>query len=166
MLEPTKTDTPHSNTKKQPQQDSGRGTITIKSNPIPAGWVTHRLENPKNCNTKEVLPLLWRSGTPRQASQPGDPTRDWESPGNLTLKASGIWLQDFHSTGGTETPVLEGTNQTTHTPRPRGKEQQLHRRLNRNHLLGWGSPGEVWVSRGHVQGWDTGGSRLGRSPLV
>ena len=31
------------------------GTITIKSNPIPTVWVTHKLENN---NTKEVLPLL------------------------------------------------------------------------------------------------------------
>ena len=31
-----------------------RGTVTIKSNPMPAGWVTHRLEN----NIKEFLPLL------------------------------------------------------------------------------------------------------------
>ena len=26
--------------------------------------------------------------------------RDWESPGNLTLKVNGIWLQNFHRTGG------------------------------------------------------------------
>ena len=43
-----------------------------KSNPIPTGWVTHKLENN---NTKEVLPLLWRFSTPHQASQPGDPTK-------------------------------------------------------------------------------------------
>ena len=52
-----KKDTPHPKTKKKLQQDSRRGTIMIKSNPIPAGWVTHRLEN---SNTKEVLPLLLR----------------------------------------------------------------------------------------------------------
>ena len=27
--------------------------------------------------------------------------RDWEPPGNLTSKASGIWLQNFHRTGET-----------------------------------------------------------------
>ena len=32
-----------------------RGAISIKSNPIPARWVTHRLEIH---NTKEVLTLL------------------------------------------------------------------------------------------------------------
>ena len=51
---PTK-DTSCPKTKKELQQDGRRGAITIKSNPIPAGWVTHKLENN---NTKEVLPLL------------------------------------------------------------------------------------------------------------
>ena len=51
---PPKKDTPRSKTKKL-QQDSRREAITIKSNPIPARWVTHRLENN---NTKEVLALL------------------------------------------------------------------------------------------------------------
>ena len=31
---------------------------------------------------------------------PGIQQRDWGSPGNLTLKASGIWLQNFHRTRG------------------------------------------------------------------
>ena len=44
-------------------------TITIKWNPITAGWVTHKLENN---NTKEVLPLLQRFWTSPQVSQPGD----------------------------------------------------------------------------------------------
>ena len=34
-----------------------RGTIMIKSNPIPVRWVTHNLENNY---TTEVLPLLCR----------------------------------------------------------------------------------------------------------
>ena len=42
---------------RKPQQDGRKGTITIKSSPIPAGWVNHKLENN---NTKEVLPLLGR----------------------------------------------------------------------------------------------------------
>ena len=71
MLEPTKKDTPCPKTKKKPQQDDRRGTITVKSNSISAGWVTHSLEN----NAKEVLALLWRFWTPHQASQPGDLTK-------------------------------------------------------------------------------------------
>ena len=72
MLKPTKKNMLHPKTKKKPQQDSRRGTITIKSNLIPAKRVIHKLENN---NTKEVLPLLLRFETPRQASQPGDPTK-------------------------------------------------------------------------------------------
>ena len=41
--------------KKKLQRDGRRGTITIKSNPIPTGWVTHNLENN---NTKEDHPPL------------------------------------------------------------------------------------------------------------
>ena len=48
--------TPFPKTKK-PQQDGRRDTITIKSNPIPGGWATHKL---KDNYTKEVLPLLLR----------------------------------------------------------------------------------------------------------
>ena len=55
MLNLLKTDTSCPKTKKKPQQDSRRGTIMIKSNPIPPRWMAHRL---KNSNTKEVLPLF------------------------------------------------------------------------------------------------------------
>ena len=53
-LELTKKDTPHPKTKEKLQSDSTRGTITIKSNPITAEWVTQKLENNY---TKEVHPL-------------------------------------------------------------------------------------------------------------
>ena len=52
-----KNNTPHPKTKKKTKQDSRRSIVTMKSNLIPIGWVTHKLENSK---TKEVLPLLWR----------------------------------------------------------------------------------------------------------
>ena len=67
-LELTKKDTPHPKTKGKPQWDGRRGAITVKSNPITAGWVTHRLEN---TYTTEVHPLEWRFWATRQASQPG-----------------------------------------------------------------------------------------------
>ena len=67
-LELTKKDTPHAKTKEEPQWDGRRGAITIKSNPITAGWVTHKLEN---THTTEVHPREWRFWAPRQASQPG-----------------------------------------------------------------------------------------------
>ena len=82
---------------KKPEGDGRRGTIMIKSNPIPTGWVTRRLENiiPKkfshHCDGSEHLIRLPSLGVWQ---------RDRKSPGNLTLKASGIWLLDFHRTGG------------------------------------------------------------------
>ena len=55
-LEPTKKkDTLRSKTKEKLQQDRRRGTIMIKSNPIPMRRLTLRLEDN---NTKEVLALL------------------------------------------------------------------------------------------------------------
>ena len=69
-LELTKKDTPHPKTKEKPQWDNRRGAIRVKSNPITAGWVTHRLEN---TYTTEVYPMEWRSWAPCQASQPGGP---------------------------------------------------------------------------------------------
>ena len=51
---------------------AGGGAITIKSNPRPARWATHKLQNN---NTKEVLPLLWWFWASCQASQPGDLTK-------------------------------------------------------------------------------------------
>ena len=53
-LELTKKDTQHPKTKENPLGDGRRGAITVKSNPITAGWVTHRLEN---TYTTEVHPL-------------------------------------------------------------------------------------------------------------
>ena len=69
ILELTKEDTPHPKTKEKTQWDGRRGTITVKSNPITAGWVAHRLEN---TYTTEVHALEWRLWAPRQAYQPGD----------------------------------------------------------------------------------------------
>ena len=63
-------DTPYPRTEEKPQWDGRRGAIRVKSNPITAGWVTHRLVN---TYTTEVHPLEWRFWAPRQASQPGGP---------------------------------------------------------------------------------------------
>ena len=142
MLNLLKTDTSCPKTKK-PQQDSRRGTIMIKSNPIPPRWMTHRLEN---SNTKEVLPLFWRFRTPCQGSQPGDLTKGLGTPRDLTLKASGTWLQDFHGTGGNRDFSLGGHKQNlanTKTQRkgavnPQETEPKLPASFGR-------SPVEEWV---------------------
>lgn len=54
-LEPPKKMPPHPNAKAGLYEEMGGGTITMKSNPMPAVSVTHKLEN---SNTKEGLPLL------------------------------------------------------------------------------------------------------------
>ena len=138
-----KKDTSCPKTKKKPQKGSRRGTITIKSNPILYGWVTHKLE--KN-NTKEVLPLLWRFWTLHQSSQlrTGNPQGIWPwRPVRFDYKTS-------TGLGETETPVLEGINKALHAPRLRGKEQWPHRRLNPNYLPVLVGP--LWVSGGLPQG--------------
>ena len=61
--------------------------------------------------------------------------RDRESPGNLTLEASGIWLQNFHRTGETDSWKAQTT---LSAPGPRRKEQWPHKRLIQTCL---------WVSR-------------------
>ena len=123
---PAKKDIPHPKTNTKPQPDDRKGAIMIKSNPMPAGWMTHKLENNK---AKELIPHLWRSWIPCQASQPGDLTK------GLNLKASKIWLQDFHRRGGNRDSSLGGRNKILHAPIPRGKEQWPHRRLNQSYLL-------------------------------
>ena len=118
-------------TEKKLQRDGRRGTIIIKSNSIPTGWATHRLE--KN-NTKEALALLWSFWTPFQASSLGILQRHWIP---RESDPEGQWdliiglPQDF----GEQTRVLEGTNKILHTPRPRGEEQWPHKRLNQNYLV-------------------------------
>ena len=57
MLGLTKKDTPHSKTKQKLQWGGRRGAITLKSNPVSAKWVIHKLENNY---TKDVILLSWR----------------------------------------------------------------------------------------------------------
>ena len=103
----------------------GGGTITIKPNPILNGWVTHKLEN---TNTKEVIPLLWRS-LPTVVK---NNTKDHPSLGidKRTRNPEGIGPRrpaeiDYRTSTWPEpeTPALERTNNILLAPRPRGKEQ-------------------------------------------
>ena len=127
-----KKDVPHLKTKKKPQWDSRMGTIMIKSNPIPARWVTHKLENN---NTKEVFPLLQRFWAPRQSSQAGNLTKgpgipkesDLEGQWDLIIELPQDWgKQRLQSCRAQKNP--------THTS-TREREQWPHRRLNQNYLL-------------------------------
>ena len=107
-MELTKKDTPHSKTKQKPQWDGRRGAITIKSNPITAGWVTHRLQN---TYTTEVHPLEWRLWDPCQPSQRGGPATGGGIPRESRLgRLAGFDCRTSTGLGETETPHLEGTD--------------------------------------------------------
>jgi len=82
---PKKQKNPCPKTKKEPQQGGRRGTITIKSNPIPARWVTHKLES----TVPKEFSHCWEGSEPHgRLHSLGQ--RDWEFPRNLTLKPSEI----------------------------------------------------------------------------
>ena len=117
-LEFTITSTPHPKTKEKPQWDGRRGTITVKSNPITAGWVTHRLEN---TYPTEVKRLEWKFWAPHQVPNLGVWQWEEEFLEKETLKASGIWLQDFDRTGETDTSLLEDTHKVVCTLGHRGR---------------------------------------------
>ena len=118
-MEFTKKDTPHPKTKEKPQWDGRRGAITIKSNPITAGWVTHKLED---TYTTEVPPTgvkvlsptsgfpTWGSGNGRRNSQR---IKHWRQAGFDYRTSTGL--------GETETPLLEGTHKVVCTCGPRGR---------------------------------------------
>ena len=109
----------------------------IKSNPIPTRWVTHNLQ--KN-NNREVPPLLGRFGTPRQASQPGDLTKELGIPRESHLEGHRDLIirfpQDWGARG-KQRLILEGMNKTLQAPRLRGKEQQPYGRLNQETCQCW-----------------------------
>ena len=133
MLEPIKKRYPMSKDKEE-LRDGRRGAIMMTSNPIPIGWTTHKLENN---NTKEVLPLLWRFRTPRQASQPGYLTETRNPRESCPWRPAGCDYRTSTGLGETMTPILDGTNKILHAPRPRGKQWWPHRRLNQNNLMKW-----------------------------
>ena len=75
--------------------------------------------------------------------------RNWESPGNLIMKASRIWLQVFHRTEGNKDSSLGGCIQTlAHTKtQKKGAVTQWEIEPELPAIVG-GSPVEAWGSRG------------------
>ena len=92
--------------------------------------------------------------------------RAWESPGNLTLRASGIWLQDFHRTGGNRDSSLgEHKQNCVHTETKRKgavTPQEAEPKLLVLEGLLW----RCESAGAHYRERWTGGSCLRRSPLV
>ena len=98
-------------------------------------------------NWRTIIPnkflRCWVGSKPRiRLPNLGIQQRDWESPGNLTLKDSGIWLQNLHRTEGNR--FLEGINKTLYTSRPRERRIYLTK--------DWARP--AWVFEGV---WQRGG---------
>jgi len=113
----------------------------IKSNSIPIGWVTHKLENN---DTKEVLPLLWGFWAPHQASQPEDPGKVLGIPRKPDHEASRIWWQDFHKTEGNRDSTLQRHKQNLCAPRLSRKEQCPHCRLNQSVQFSYSVVSDSW----------------------
>ena len=163
-LELTKKDTPHPKTKKKLQWDGRRGAITAKSNPITAGWVTHRLEN---TYTTEVHPLEWSSKPHVRLPNLGVRQQEEEFLENQTLKASGIWVQDFDRTGARRDSTLGGHTQSSVCIGTQGKEQWTQERLNQTYLLVLEGLLQRWgMAVAHRGDKDTGSRSSGKYSLV
>ena len=115
--------------------EMGGGPLTIKSiksNSIPTGWATHKLENN---NTKGVLPLLWRVWAPCQASQPGDLPKGLGIPRESDFEGQWDLITWLPQDWGNRDYTFGGHKQNLLCSKPRGKEQWPHRRLNETYLL-------------------------------
>ena len=102
----------------------------------PPGW--------QNTNRRTIVPKKFShccksSRSHNRLPNLGIQQREWESPGNLTLKVSRT------STGLRKQRLLAGTNKTMCSPRPRRKEQWPHRKLSQTWL--WVS-GSFWRRHG------------------
>ena len=137
-LEPTKKYISSSRTKEKLQWDCRRGTITGKPNYIHVRFETHRLKSNK---TKEVLTLLEGSKHHIRLPNLGIQQRDWESPGNLTLRTVGFdyrtpkGLGDRETLGGYKQYFAHTSTQGKRAVTPQETESYLPVSI-------WGSPAE------------------------
>ena len=94
-------------------------------------------------NSKVICSDLWfRWGTPQ---------RDWESPGNLTLKYNRIWWQDFHRARGNRGSLKAKTKSCSHQD-PGERSSDSTRDWARPACRCWRSTSEAWVGSGLLQG--------------
>ena len=82
----------------------------IKSNPIPARWVTHKLENN---NTKELSHCCEGSKPHVRFPSLGIKQRDWEYLGNLALKSVGFNYRTTTGLWETKTPIMDCTTKSS-----------------------------------------------------
>ena len=125
------------------------GTSMIKSNPIPARWVTYKLENNK---TKDILSLLWGSELHVRLPRLGSGQKDWESSGNLTFKASRIGWKDFHRMGVNRLQSRRAQIKPCNTKTQRKGAVAPQETEPKRPASVTGSPVEAWVGRASPQG--------------
>ena len=99
--------------------------------------------------TKEVLALLQKFWDPQRISKSGNLEKRLRIPRDFDLEASGIWLQNFHSSGETDSwraqakpCVQQGPAEGAVTP------QEIELGLP----VCPGLSGKVWVNSGLLQG--------------
>ena len=89
---------------------SGPGRCSMWQSPLEEVAISPIIELPgwRSTNWRTIIPKQFShccegSRPHNRLPKLGSQQRDWESPQNLTLKVSGIWLQNFHRTGDKET---------------------------------------------------------------
>ena len=117
--------------------------------------------------TTEVHILEWRVWATHKASQPAGLAMGGGFLENHTLKASGIWLQDFDRTGVNRDSTLGRHTQSSVHIRTQEKEQWPHRRLNQTYLLVLEGLLHRWaVAVAHCGDKDTGSRSSGNYSLA
>ena len=111
--------------------------------------VTHKLENN---NTKKFSHCCEGSEPHVRLPSLGIWQRVWEFPGNLTLKTSGIWLQDFQRTGENRLQSWRAQNILCTKTQENGRVTPTETEPDLPASAG-GSSVEAWVSKGSPQGW-------------
>ena len=118
--------------RKKPQWRGRRGTSVIKSNPIHALWVTHKLENNY---IAEVLPQEWKFWVPHQAPQPEGLQMGGGAPRESSFEGQKDLIPGIPQTEGTRNCTLRGHTQGLVCTRTQGKKQWPHKGLGQTYLL-------------------------------
>ena len=127
-----KNDTSCPKTKKKLQQDRREALSWFNQIPyLPGRWLTdwktgEQQYQSHNLKCSEPHIRLLSLGTWQ---------RDWESPGNLALRVSRVWLQAFQRTEGNRDSRLGGHKQNFSWTKTQRRGVVPHRRQNQNYLL-------------------------------
>ena len=109
------------------------GDVVCGTSPLGGGFHQPTMEPPSRWSTNQrtIIPKKFlqccKSSKAHIVFSSWGSGRGTENPRNLTLKASGIWLQNFHRTGETDSWRAQ---KTLCAPRPRRKEQWPQKRLS------------------------------------